>query len=213
VADPPEREGTRLEALSDGVFAFAITLLVLDIKLPDSASLRSATGAWQALRANAPELLALLLTFASVFILWVSHHGILRRVRHVDGSVLYANGLLLLFISTCAFPTAFLADGIGEPAGHLAAFVYATYFLCTYLSFNLLLAAIQRRHHRTLHGYSDLEVHATRRRLLVGAVTCVGAAALAWVSPWLTVLACGSLWTFFVWRGVGAHSHSHEMTG
>ena len=85
----------RVEAFSDGVFAIAITLLILEIrvpKLPDHA------GAGELLAATAglwPSFLAFLLSFFAILIMWVSHHELMRMVRDVDYHLLFANGFLL----------------------------------------------------------------------------------------------------------------------
>jgi uncharacterized membrane protein len=200
-----ERETQRVEAFSDGVFAFAVTLLVLDLVVPRFDHVASVPEVWSALRQDAPAYVALSITFATIYIVWVVHHGILRRVHHVDGALLYANGLLLFLVSTCAFPTAFLAEFVDQPAGRLAAEVYSAYFLALHLAFNLVLVAVQRVHHRAAHGFSDLEIAAIRRRARFGPLSFLAAMVVASWSAWASVGICAAYWAILAYRGVQHH--------
>lgn len=98
-------EKTRLEAFSDGVFAIAITLLILDIKVPEVAP----NDLGRALLALLPNLATYVFSFAVIGLYWVSHHSALRNVTHVDTSALWLNVVYLLFIGFMPFPTALFA--------------------------------------------------------------------------------------------------------
>ncbi len=98
----------RLEAFCDGVFAIALTLLIIDIRLPDMVGIRSAPDLWRALRQLIPSVFAFVLSFGIVLITWVNHHGTLRLVRKSSASFIYANGFLLLTVVFIPFPTALL---------------------------------------------------------------------------------------------------------
>src|SRR5690349_8897718 len=97
---PAEKETGRLEAFSDGVFAIAITLLILDIRVPRPPDdprvsfdlARELVRLW-------PSLLAYLMSFAIVLVLWVNHHQIFTLVRKADQAFLFWNGLLLMFVT------------------------------------------------------------------------------------------------------------------
>jgi uncharacterized membrane protein len=95
---------TRLEAFSDGVFAIVITLLILNIRLPDVKydELPSA------LRDVVPSILAYVMSFAIIGLYWISHHQSFQYIAKVDRSFLWMNILLLLFISFIPFPTSLL---------------------------------------------------------------------------------------------------------
>jgi uncharacterized membrane protein len=99
-------ETGRIEAFSDGVFAIAITLLVLDIRIePDAYEhLRHAlVDEW-------PAYLAYLTSFLTVGSLWLAHHALLSRMRYVDATLLRLNLLLLLVAAFLPFPTGVLAQ-------------------------------------------------------------------------------------------------------
>jgi len=82
----------RLEAFSDGVIAIIITIMVLEMKVPQGADLN-------ALRPLIPLVLSYVLSFVFVGIYWNNHHHLLQAVRHVNGHVLWANLHLLFWLS------------------------------------------------------------------------------------------------------------------
>jgi uncharacterized membrane protein len=94
----------RLENCSDGVFAIAITLLVLDIKLPEVNTL----GLAQALIEALPRIAAYVMSFAIIGLYWISHHRTFELIAKVNGAVFWINLLLLLLVSFIPFPTALL---------------------------------------------------------------------------------------------------------
>src|SRR5262245_37433457 len=86
----------RLEALTDGVIAIVITIMVLEIKVPEGSG-------FAALRALTPIFLAYVLSYVNVGIFWNNHHHMLHATERVDGNVLWANLLLLFWISLMPF--------------------------------------------------------------------------------------------------------------
>ena len=108
MADP--HLNTRLEAFCDGVFAIAITLLILDIRIPAPGAIGTTRELWLALRHLGPSILAFVLSFAIIFITWVNHHRFFRLVNKSSGLFVYANGFLLLTVVFMPFPTALVGE-------------------------------------------------------------------------------------------------------
>jgi uncharacterized membrane protein len=98
----------RLEMFCDGVFAIALTLLIIDVRLPSMESLTSTADVWRALQHVAPSAFAFVLSFIVIFITWVNHHGNLRLVDKSSASFIYANGFMLLTVVFIPFPTSLL---------------------------------------------------------------------------------------------------------
>jgi uncharacterized membrane protein len=98
----------RFEAFSDGVFAIAITLLVLEIHLPNEATLTN-SGVQHYLSHLWPQLLTYVTSFATIGIIWLNHHSAFECVKRVDRTTLMLNLLLLLSVCFIPFPTALLA--------------------------------------------------------------------------------------------------------
>ena len=94
-----ERETARVEAFSDGVFAIAITLLVLEFKVPHLAEGASSADLFAALAQLWPSLIAFLGSFGAILIMWINHHGLFRLIHKTDGPFLFANGFMLLMVT------------------------------------------------------------------------------------------------------------------
>ncbi len=100
----------RLEAFSDGVFAIALTLLIIDVRLPPGAHITSSRELWHELWRLMPTILAFLLSFGIILITWVNHHEAMHLVKRSTPSLIYANGFLLLTTVLIPFPTALLGE-------------------------------------------------------------------------------------------------------
>jgi len=108
MADP--HPNARLEAFCDAVFAIALTLLIIDIKIPASEGIRSTRELWLALRHLGPSFFAFVLSFAIILITWVNHHHFMRSVNKSSGSLVYANGFLLMTVVFMPFPAALVGE-------------------------------------------------------------------------------------------------------
>src|SRR4051794_34777187 len=131
------RDTIRLEALSDGVIAIAITLLILEIHVPDVGE-SSPQEVWAALGALWPQYLGYLLSFATIGIFWANHHLIFRFIARTNHYLILANLFLLLGIATFPFPTALMADTLGHPAARVGVLVYSGWFVVCAVAFNVL---------------------------------------------------------------------------
>jgi len=108
MADP--HPNTRLEIFCDGVFAIALTLLIIDIKIPPSEGIGTTRELWLALRHLGPSIFAFVLSFAIILITWVNHHALFTLVNKSSASFIYANGFLLLTVVFMPFPTALVGE-------------------------------------------------------------------------------------------------------
>jgi uncharacterized membrane protein len=107
----------RAEAFSDGVFAIAITLLVLSLKLSGSGTVKSQLlAAW-------PQYFAYVVSFLTIGIMWMNHHTILAHVQRVDRPLLVINLLLLMGVVVIPFPTVLVAQHLTDKAAAPAAVV------------------------------------------------------------------------------------------
>jgi len=97
---------SRLETFCDGVFAIALTLLIIDIRIPAPDGIATTRELWLALKHLAPSALAFVLSFVIILITWVNHHSAFRLVHKSSAAFIYANGFLLLTVVVMPFPTA-----------------------------------------------------------------------------------------------------------
>ena len=114
---------TRLEAFSDGVLAIIITIMVLELKIPQGTD-------WNSLQILAPKIISYVISFIYIAIYWNNHHHMLHTVKHVTGGILWANTHLLFWLTLVPFVTAWAGEN------HFAELPVAAY------SFILLMAAI-----------------------------------------------------------------------
>jgi len=117
---------TRLEAFSDGVFAIVITLLILNVHVPDGRSLTM-----QSLRPLVPSLATFVLSFIIVGVYWVAHHHMMHFVVQVNRRLLWLNLLTLLTVVFIPFPTSLLGTGFNNP---LAVRLYGLSLIATNFS-------------------------------------------------------------------------------
>src|SRR6478609_5798347 len=111
----------RVEAFSDGVFAIAVTLLVLELRVPEGGD-----DVWQSIGQIGPSLAAYVISFLTILIFWVNHHTLFQSVRRVDRALLFVNGVLLLMTSFISFSTAVLGRALQAGAySRSAAALYA----------------------------------------------------------------------------------------
>jgi uncharacterized membrane protein len=97
----------RLEMFTDGVFAIAITLLIIEIKVPPLHSMHSIRDVWYAIGILWPSFFALGLSFIIIFISWLGHHNVLKMLDDTSTQFQVANGFFLFTVIIIPFPTAF----------------------------------------------------------------------------------------------------------
>ncbi|WP_042433826.1 TMEM175 family protein [Streptacidiphilus anmyonensis] len=189
-SDVPERPtGTdfstaRLEAFSDGVFAIAITLLVLDLNVPQPDTLHGQSLA-RALAHQWPAYFAYLVSFLVIGIIWINHHAMCALARRVDRRTLFANLFLLLTVSVIPYPTRLLATYLtaADDNAHTAAAIYAATMVVMGAAFSLLFLSFTRDA-RTLHTpIPPADLKAAMRRFSTGGLAYLATVALAYVSP------------------------------
>jgi len=130
-----ESETTRTEAFSDGVFAIAITLLILEVKVPRHMP---EGKLWQALLEQWPSYLAFLTSFFTIGVMWINHHRLFTLIRRCDDALLFINLMLLLGVTWIPFPTALLAEYVGHPGAWIGAVVYSGSFFVIAIIFQVL---------------------------------------------------------------------------
>src|SRR6266567_595842 len=196
-----EKETGRLEAFSDGVFAVAITLLVLNIKIPGidlpPSQLLDDTRLWHELLNQWPKLAAYVTSFATIGIMWLNHHRLFVHIKRINTVLVLLNLLLLLFIVFVPVPTALLAEYVVLPDQHAAAIIYSSTFFLMACCFNLLWRYASY-HNRLLGKDVDSRaIQAISRQYLFGPLVYLITFALAWVSTSATIIVSFAIALFF----------------
>jgi uncharacterized membrane protein len=187
VGAPAERQAPssttrRLEAFSDGVISIAITLLVLEISIPEARPGKL----FDALAKQWPSYAAFVLSFVVIGIMWVSHHSMFERIANVDRRLLFLNLLLLMGIAFLPFPTALLASYLrqGGSNSHLAAAVYSATMAVIGIFFLLMWHHLTRFPDLMIAGIGRDRAREAMRRSLVGPVVYGLTIPLAFISAW-----------------------------
>ena len=183
-------ETTRLETFSDGVFAIAATLLILEIRPPTHGSLAHGLVAlW-------PSYLAYAISFATIGIMWINHHTLFGQIARVDRTFLAINVLFLLVIAFIPFPTEVLARNLHGDARPAVIF-YGLVNVLMAAGFGAVwfYAAIGRR---LLDPAADPRVVSGISRSFAPGIPSYAVATLAaFISPWLAVGLFGGLALFY----------------
>jgi uncharacterized membrane protein len=196
LGEPLGMSPNRLEAFSDGVFAIAITLLVLDIHVPDPISTADLA---HALGTQWPSYVAYAVSFLTIGIIWINHHAMIRRVKAVDHEILTLNLLLLLTVGLLPFTTALMAAYLKESQGEsLAAAIYAGSFLLMSIFFAATNRTILFRKDHLMAQPIDAAIrHSIITRGVAGLFPYLAATILAVVSPYVTLAICGAVAIFY----------------
>jgi uncharacterized membrane protein len=178
----------RLEAFSDGVFAIAITLLVLEIKAPSAIELMRGGGLWPALAQRWTEYVGYVMSFLIIGIMWANHHALFQYIRCVDRPLMLANLLLLMGVGFLPFPTAILAEHLTDPAARTQATVfYGAALIFTSLTFNLVWWTGRWRGRLLGAAFDARGLKTITRRYAFGPMSYVLATGLAFVNVWLSL--------------------------
>ena len=165
----------RMEAFSDGVIAIIITIMVLELRVPQGADLAS-------LRELAPVLASYVLSFVYVAIYWNNHHHLLHACERINGAIMWANMHLLFWLSLVPFVTAWAGDHRDAP---LPAALYGVVLLMAGVAYFIMELQIVRE-----NGPQSMVAEALGRdrKAMLSMVGYVVAIVLAFVSPRLAEL-------------------------
>ena len=164
----------RLEAFSDAVIAIAITIMVLELKVPHGAD-------WEVLRPLVPVFLTYVLSFVFLGIYWNNHHHMLHAADRINGKILWANLHLLFWLSLIPFVTGWMGE---NHFASLPTAVYGGVLLLAALAYLILQTAI------VAHQGTDSKLRAAVRKDVKGklsAVLYVVAIPLAFVNQWIAI--------------------------
>jgi TMEM175 potassium channel family protein len=193
---PTERPDTptdRTESFSDGVFAVAITLLVLDLGV---GTVRRG-GLASALGREWPHYATFVVSFLTIGIVWTNHHAMFERIARVDRTLVYLNLVLLMTVTAIPFPTRLLATYLHEgPDEEVAAAVYAGSFLLLSVAF----AAVNTwsvRGGLVSDWFPPAQLRAQVRRGYRGLGVYAAAVGLAFVSPVVSLVLCALVAVYY----------------
>jgi uncharacterized membrane protein len=183
-----DRDLGRVEAFSDGVFAFAATLLALSIRIPRLDDPDASAGLQHLLAAQWPSYVAFALSFANVGIVWANHHLMFSHFVRTDRVVVSLNLLLLMLVAFLPVPTAVLGTWfISEADRPIAVILYGSLFFVFGILHNLLWWYAAYRARVTTADLTPGERRTLTRAWAAGPVLYGVCLALAFVEPRLSI--------------------------
>jgi uncharacterized membrane protein len=188
------QDSSRMEAFSDGVFGFAVTLIILGIRVPHIGEGRDGNVLWRSLFELWPSFLALVLSFVTVFTMWMNHHVMFKCIRGIDARIAIANGLVLLLITMVPFPTALVAEYLTSPSASSACAVYSAFFILLNAAFICLWHYATKNGRMLKPEVSPEFVNGITKTLYIGLSVYVIATIVAFLLPALSIFICSALW-------------------
>ncbi|MGB2951911.1 MAG: TMEM175 family protein [Gaiellaceae bacterium] len=176
-----ETETGRLEAFSDGVFAIAITLLIIEVHVP-SHSHGETLG--HALLRLWPSYLGYLTSFLTIGVMWINHHHVFSLIARVDRTMLLLNTLLLMLIAFVPFPTAVLAQFIETDGARPAAVLYGATLTLTAITFFAWWRYASTERRLIAAEVRNEDIDDITRAYTPGTLLYAGAMAMAFASAW-----------------------------
>jgi uncharacterized membrane protein len=193
-----EKETVRVEAFSDGVFAIALTLLILGIKVPDLENAISNGKLFDSIINLWPSYFAFILSFAAVLIMWINHHGFFKYLKKIDTGFLFANGFLLLMVTFINFPTAVLARYFDTEAFNIASAFYCGTMVLISLAYNLLWFSSAYKRKLVKDDISDSLIIKIRNAYWFGFFIYLASFMISFFLPFIGLSISISLWAFWL---------------
>jgi uncharacterized membrane protein len=178
-----EHDTGRIEAFSDGVFAIAITLLIIEVGVPGRE--HAATLGHELLRLW-PSYLGYLTSFLTIGVMWINHHYVFSLIDRVDRTMLLLNTFLLLMIAFVPFPTAVLAQFIETDGARAAAVLYGATLTLTAINFFAWWRYASTNRRLIAPEISDDTIDDVTRAYVPGTFLYGGAMLVAFVEPWVS---------------------------
>jgi len=201
-------ETFRIEAFADAVFAIAITLLVIEIRLPPHEEVLRIGGVGPALLQLWPSYVGYAISFIVIGIMWANHHNLMKLVDRVDHGFITLTLLLLMCVAFLPFPTAVMADHLADPDTHEQAVAVAFYcgcFTVTALFYFLMWWHAARNRRLIASHVSDDAVRAITRAYVPGSLLYLTATLLAFVHVGRSLAIIVGLAALYMLPTVGAH--------
>ena len=154
----------RIEALTDGVFAIAMTLLVLDIALPELASISAPAELTRKLLELSPKFFSYALSFVILGMLWHMHHTIFNFIKRLDSGLIWINTFLLLFVALIPFSTSIISEYDIASMGNVPFVLYVLNLLLIIIM-GLIIVTYAAGHNRLVD--SDIDSRILGRMRLV----------------------------------------------
>jgi len=195
-----ESDTGRLETFADGVIAIAITLLILEVKVPPTSGDKLAAAvvhAW-------PSYAGYVVSFLTIGVIWVNHHHMFKLIERTTHAFLMLNVVFLMTIAFLPWPTALVAEYIRDPDGrHVAAAVYGLTMVAIAVMFNVVWWYATKRGRLLVPGVDSEAVARTSRSYRLGPIVYGAATLIAPLNAFLSLSIYAALAVYWLLPGTG----------
>jgi uncharacterized membrane protein len=195
----------RLETLSDGIFAIAITLLVLTIAQPSNYRnlAHELGGLW-------PSLAAYVVSFTVIGIMWLNHHSVFSKIEGIDRGVFFLNLVLLMTIVFIPYPTGVLGQALGKEHGErVAAVFYTSAMVVNAMAWSALWLYVSVGRRRLHPGFPESERRTTTLLFTSGAFVYLAAVGVAFLNAYACLAFHGALAIYYALDPVSRRAARH----
>lgn len=190
----------RLETFADGVMAIAITLLILEVRVPSHEPGRLG----HALLELWPSYAAYVTSFLTIGVIWVNHHRMFKLIQRTTHSFLMLNVMFLMVVSFLPFPTALVGTAIKEHDGvRTATFVYGGTMVALAIMFNLVWGYAAKGHRLLVPGLDPATLAKGTRSYRKGPVLYLVISLLALINPFISLAAFAALAAYWLLPSAG----------
>ena len=176
-------ETGRLETFSDGVFAIAATLLILNVDTYVRSCAAGDAGLAHHLLCGWPSYIAYIVSFLTIGIIWANHHTVMNQIARADRTFLMLTVGFLMVVAFIPFPTGLVAENINGPGARAATVTYGITLTLTAVMFNVIWFYAARRRRLLRDDADERVVRGISRTFVLGPWIYVGATVLSAVDP------------------------------
>jgi uncharacterized membrane protein len=195
-----DSETGRLETFADGVIAIAITLLILEVKVPEVRGSRLVDE----LLHSWPSYAGYVVSFLTIGVIWVNHHHMFRLIQRTTHAFLMLNVVFLMTIAFLPWPTALVATYIRDPSGrHVAAAVYGLAMVAIAVMFNVVWQYASRGGRLLVPGIDPEAIARAGRNYLIGPVVYGIAVLVAPFNAFISLAIYAALAVYWLLPGTG----------
>ena len=194
----------RLETFCDGVFAIALTLLIIEVRIPAMTAIDTSADLWRALGHLLPSIFAFVLSFGIILIGWVNHHEMFKLLDKTSTPFIYANGFLLLGTVFVPFPTALLGESLLTRHAAPAVVLYSATGALLALGWALMARAVLGRVPLTRNAHATAQIRRDAKKSYYAFAFYTACAIVAVWLPLPIAAIITVMWLFWVIYGVRA---------
>lgn len=181
-----ERETARVEIFSDAVFAIVITLLILDIHVPEDYTVDPVMS----LIETGPKFMAYVLSFLTIGVYWISHHNMFNFIKKTNRYMMWYNLVFLMCVTLIPFPTKLISEFSTEPVSGVAYGLIIILINCTMYAF---WAYVSRNHRLVSKELPEEVIEYIRWQILLGIILCIFGITASFIVPAYSILIYGAI--------------------